>query len=49
MAGVLLPRFTPKGLAVSAGLAKGSNPSLVQSSSRALKVSRMSGVSKFSR
>ena len=47
-AGVLLPCFTPNGLSVSAGLAKGSKPSFVQSSSMALNVSRMSGVSKFS-
>ena len=47
-AAMLSPCFTPKGLSVSAGLAKGSKPSFVQSASMALKVSRMSGVSKFS-
>ena len=42
MASVLLPSLTPNGLSVSAGLANGSKPALVQSSSIALNVSRIS-------
>ena len=48
MASVFEPSLTPNGLSVSSGLAKGSKPSFVQSSSIALNVSRMIGVSKFS-
>ena len=44
-ASVFDPFLTPNGLSVSAGLANGSNPSFVQSSSIALNVSRISGVS----
>ena len=45
----LSPFLGPKAEPVSSGLANGSKVSLVQSSSIALKVSRMAGVGMFSR